>query len=365
MRVAAIVGSCLSLVAAGAGPAAAADCLRATPPAPTAPARHLRFGVTPQLAGSAGTAQQPARPVDRSRTLSALRRLRPPGRRLVVRLNRMFWSDGRAGIARYARLADRYAAHGFEVELQVRYHPPAGRAGDLDAWARYVRRVVRTFAARRAVVELSITNEANLPVSPNTSDGSFRGVVGALVRGIVAARREADRLGRRDLALGFTYAYRFTPASDDRFFAALGRRSTRAFRAALDHVGLQLYPGRFYPPVTADPAGDVVEALTLLRSCWMPKARLGRRTAIWITENGYATPARLGQARQARDATATIGAVARYAGTLNVTDYRWFNLRDNRSSGPGLFDAVGLLFDDYARKPAFGAMRRAIARYGR
>src|SRR3712207_1213840 len=46
------------------------------------------------------------------------------------------------------------------------------------------------------------------------------------------------------------------------------------------------------------------------------------------------------------------------------TDYRYLNLRDNDSLGPDLFDAVGLLFDDYREKQAFGAYRRAIERYG-
>ncbi len=54
----------------------------------------------------------------------------------------------------------------------------------------------------------------------------------------------------------------------------------------------------------------------------------------------------------------------RYSGTLGVTDYRYFNLRDNNSAGPDLFDAVGLLRDDYSRKPAFGVFRHAIAGFG-
>ena len=48
-----------------------------------------------------------------------------------------------------------------------------------------------------------------------------------------------------------------------------------------------------------------------------------------------------------------------------MTDYRWFNLRDNNSDGADLFSAVGLLRDDYSRKPAFASYRRAIRLHGR
>jgi Ca2+-binding RTX toxin-like protein len=47
-----------------------------------------------------------------------------------------------------------------------------------------------------------------------------------------------------------------------------------------------------------------------------------------------------------------------------VTDYRWFNLRDNDSAGTDLFAAVGLLRDDYSEKPAFATYRSYIDRIG-
>ena len=83
-----------------------------------------------------------------------------------------------------------------------------------------------------------------------------------------------------------------------------------------------------------------------------------------MTENGYATRGGAGEDRQAADLTATLDALARCSGTLGITDYRYFNLRDNRSTGPDLFDAVGLLFDDYREKAAFAAFRGAVAAHG-
>jgi hypothetical protein len=88
------------------------------------------------------------------------------------------------------------------------------------------------------------------------------------------------------------------------------------------------------------------------------------RTALWVTENGYPTNLGRGDATQAEDLRTTLDAVHAYSGQLGVTDYRYFNLRDNASRGADLFDAVGLLFDDYREKQAFGAFRDAIARTG-
>ena len=78
------------------------------------------MGVFPLAAGSAGAAQGEPAPEDPAKSLTALRALRPPGKELIVRLNRMFWADGDAGLERFAGLVDGYARAGFRSELQVR-----------------------------------------------------------------------------------------------------------------------------------------------------------------------------------------------------------------------------------------------------
>src|SRR5688572_7209909 len=82
----------------GTAPAAAQECLSAEPPAVSAPERPLRLGIFPLAAGSAGAAQAEPAPEDPAKAMAALGRLRPPGRELIVRLNRMFWADGDAGL---------------------------------------------------------------------------------------------------------------------------------------------------------------------------------------------------------------------------------------------------------------------------
>jgi hypothetical protein len=354
--------------AAAAEPLGGDYCLADDPPEITVPAKPLRFGTTPLLAGSAGLSQIEPEPESQPKAVSALRELRPRRRKLVLRLNRMFWSDGREAIRRYARIVDRFARAGFPSELQVRYHPPAGKEGDMDAWRRYVDDATRILARRKAVKALSITNEANFSVSPNTSDGSYAGVREAIIVGVLAANRRLRKMGRPGVKLGFSFAWRWAPNLDAGFWQYIGRRDNADFRHALDYVGLQAYPGLVWPPAplpTSTAGEDVVEALTLLRGCYLPQARLGREIDLWVTENGYPTNLGRSEAYQRSALADTLEQVHAYSGTLGVTDYRYFNLRDNRSGGLDLFDAVGLLRDDYSPKPAFGELRDAIRRMGR
>jgi hypothetical protein len=367
----ALAGVSVATILAAGGSAARAQaggdlCLSANPPPISGPPERLRFGITPLAAGSAGATQAQPKPEDPQAALRELQRLRPARRQLILRLNRMLMSDGEAGIRRYASLVDGYAAAGFDSELQVRYHPAPDQVGDMGAWTGYVKSAVDILGKRPAVQALTITNEVNFPVSPNTSDGSFAGALQAIVTGVVEARRELDRIGRPDVELGFSFAWRWLPTSDADFWRRLGALATPEFRNALDYVGLQIYPGLVYPPVSTPQAAgdDTVEALTLLRDCYMPQAGVGRNVDLWVTENGYATNLGRTEPDQRVALKATLDSVHRYSGTLGVTDYRWFNLRDNDSAGTDLFAAVGLLRDDYSEKPAFATYRSYINRIG-
>jgi len=350
-----------------AGPDPTAPCLAAEPPPLSASGHRLRFGVSPEAAGTVGAGQGEVVPEDAGKADAALHRLRPGNRTLVVRLSRLFMADGGRGIRRLARRARHFAAEGFLVESQVRYHPPPEAEGDMAAWMRFVRRSARRLGRNPALTALTITNEVNLPISPNTSDGAFAGALRAIVRGIPAAERTLARIGRRDVSLGFSYAYRWLPDSDVAFWDDLGAQGTKRFRRALDYVGVQLYPGLFWPPtLLTETAGEAtLEALTLVRDCYMPRAGLGARKELWITENGYATNLSHTEARQATELEDTVALVRRYSGTLGVSDYRYFNLRDNRPAGTDLFDNVGLVRANYSRKPAFSMYRRLVRRFGR
>jgi len=327
----------------------------------------LRFGIDPGIAGSTGTVQQPTVADHPRRDLAALRRLRPTHRLLVLRLNRLFWSDGNAGIARFKREAARYARAGFDVEIQVRYHPGPGEAGDLGAWRRYVRHVVDAFSRNPRVVAMTITNEVNVAISPNTSDGAYPRAEDALIEGIETARREA--LNRRDprLRFGFTFAYRFVPSQDAAFFSDLRAHGGRWFARSLGFVGLDFYPGTVYPlSIAAGYRAEFAQAAGTLRDCWMPLAGIGRRIPIWITDNGVPSGASADRA-QAAALWQRVYAAQDYSGTFGITDYRWFNLREevlNPTVAPFSFSSNGLLRADHTAKPAFADYRALIERLG-
>jgi hypothetical protein len=344
----------------------------------------LRFGIDVGLAGSAGGTQLPSTPDDQAKDLSAVHALTPSGRVEVVRLNRLFWSAGQSGIDSFRQQVARYSRARFEVELQVRYHPPQGKAGDIRAWVAYVRHVVDSFGANRHVVDMTITNEVNVTFSPNTSDGSYAGAERALIAGVKAAHAEAVAKGFGQLRFGFTYAYRFSPQGDASFFSYLGQHGGASFARALGFVGLDFYPGTIYPPVMASTdsyRSELVQAAGVVRDCYLAKARIGRAVPIWFTENGvpspgpcpsapFMTPAcEASENQQAAALTQLTRAACAYAGTFNITDYRWFNLRDSSSTGlqtllGPTFSAFGLLRGDYTAKPAFWEYRSAIRACG-
>ena len=322
------------------------------------PGPRLRFGINP--AGTAGALGPPVDPVPDSpgRTREALELLEPgPGAPFYVRLNRFFWSLGPPGIRHYMKLARRYARRGYLVELQLRYHPRPEQEGDVDAWVRFVRRVVRKFGAIPNVRALQVTNEVNFyPIAPDASDSFYAGAREALVRGVIAAKRKARRLGHDQLKIGFNWAYRTDPGREQEFWAEVGALGGERFVKAVDWVGLDAYPGTIFPPVEA-PGGyrdGMVNALSVLRECYLPIAGIGPAVPIKVEENGYPTlePVR-SYAEQVVAMREMVGAVHEFRGNYNVTDYRWFDLRDHRTSSLNFQQQYGILRDDYAPKPAF------------
>lgn len=346
-------------------------CLPVPPAAHPRPAAALRFGVDPGEAGNpVPVSTQTVAPADPAKELAALRGLRPRHGRLVIRLNRLFWSGGTPLLDQFAAEARRYAADGFDVEVQVRYHPTAAEAtqaaaGNLDGWVAYVQRVVNVLGANPRLVSLTITNEVNFDVSPNTSDGAYPGSWPALVDGVEAAAAQIARHGwQHRIAVGFTFAYRFNPATDAALFRYLGAVGGAAFRHALGFVGIDDYPGTVYPPALPpgdSPGAELASAIATMRDCYLPMAGIPASTPLWVTENGFSSAApQHTAAQQAAAVVSMVDAVRAVGGTYHVTDYRWFNLRDNDSAGHGTFDQDGLLLDTYAPKPAYAAYQRLL-----
>ena len=363
MRSGAILVLLAALGLGGAAPARAQDCLADLGTPPSRPGPPLTFGITPAgEAGALGPAVAPV-PDDPQKTLAALDRLRAPAAPFVLRLNRLFWSDGDVALRRFDDLVRRYTGAGYAVELQVRYHPRPDQEGDIGAWVAFVRQVVDRFGPNPRVWGLQVTNEVNFTISPDSSDGSYTGARDALIEGVKAAHDEAASKGYANLRVGFNWFYRMDPSTEDAFWGYLRDHGGPAFTKAVDWVGLDAYPGTFFPPV--EPPGGhregMVNAMGTLR-CELTGIGIPEKTPIHIEENGWPTqpPAR-SYDQQVQVLQAMVTAVNDFRGTFNVTDYRWFDLRDHRTSSTNFQHHYGLLEDDYTPKPAFAAYARLIA----
>ena len=337
----------------------------AVTPEPGAP--PLRFGITPAgEAGALGPAV-PAVPGSFRQDLQALRQLRPSRQTpFVIRLNRLFWSLGREGLRRYQRLAQRYTDHGYLVEIQLRYHPSPEQEGDIPAWTRFVREAVDRFGSNPGVVALQVTNEVNFTISPDSSDGAYKGARDALIQGVEAASDQVDRRGYSQLEIGFNWFYRMDPFTEASFWSYLRDHGGPAFISAVDWVGLDAYPGTIFPPVEL-PGGyrdGMVNAMSVLRDCFLPIAGIGPGVPMHIEENGWPTGPLRGEQQQVDALREMTGAVDEFRGTYNVSDYRWFDLRDHDSASLNFQHHYGLLLDDYTPKPAFAAYADQVAALG-
>lgn len=335
----------------------------------------LRFGIYPGgAAGSVADKPDPA-PEDSAARLAALQVLRAANGHLGVHIYTAYtgstaaddgtalWMDGEIAA---------YTAAGLDVELVVRYKPVGGVAATNAAgFAAFVRATVRRYGGNARFTSMQVTNEANLTGAPDASDGAFAGAVSALVAGVIAAKGEVRAGGYSQVRIGFNWASDASDVGGAGFWRTLGRVGGKPFADAIDWVGLDAYPGTWTPvldvaaPLLPQLAGQALDsALSTLRGCLMPAAGLGASVPIHVSENGFPTGPGRSETTQAAVLGEMVGAVALSAGTYNVTDYNWFDLRDSRSDDQNFESRYGLLRDDYSPKPAFAAYRALIAEYG-
>ncbi len=116
-----------------------------------------------------------------------------------------------------------------------------------------------------------------------------------------------------------------------------------------------------FPPVEG-PGGfrdGMVNAMSSLR-CFARTPGIPATVPMKVEENGWPTFPGRSRAMQADVLREMVTAVDDFRGTYNVTDYRWFNLRDGDSSSPQAFQHFGLLDSSYVEKPAFAVYRSLV-----
>ena len=334
--------------------------------ASTARMRPLVFGIYP--GGAAGTVGPSGRlvPDDLGKALAALKELRPPGRPFVVHLYASYSGpDGSSAADQVGRDVAQYSAARLQVELVLTYRPvDGGSTSDVAGFAAFARDTVRSLGSNRQFVSLQVTNEANVGGAPNASDGYYAGAKDALIKGVIAAKEQVRSTALHGIKVGFNWAY----STDDResdFWRYLGRHGGPAFAAAVDWVGLDLYPGTWSPPrdpsdLSGGTSVAVESALRIVRQRYIPLAGIPASVPLHISENGYPTGPGRTEAMQVAAMKAAIAAIESERARYNVTDYRWFDLRDADSTSDSFESRYGLLNDDYSPKAAFAVYRDLV-----
>jgi hypothetical protein len=327
---------------------------------------RVRFGIYP--GGGAGTIGPEAAPMpeDSAKRLAALRLLR--GRHpFVLHLYVNYTgADGVSAVAQLGRELAQYERAGFQIELVLCYRPrDGGSSGQVAGFAKFAKDAVESLGSSRDLVSLQVTNEANVAGSTGMTDGSYRDARDALVTGVIAAQHEALHLRFSWLKVGFNWSYE-TGRGQPAFWRYLHRRGGAAFARAVGWVGLDVYPGTWGLPIDVthlarSTATAMRNALRSVRLRYIPLAGLRSHVGIHVSENGYPTGPGRTPLMQAAVMRAAISAIHAASRRYNITDYRWFDLRDANSAGASFEDRYGLLYDDYSPKPAFETYRELIA----
>jgi hypothetical protein len=230
--------------------------------------------------------------------------------------------------------------------------------GDIDDWTAFVRQVARQVGERPS--SLQITEEPNNPHAEAGGDGSSPNLLQALVEGVRAARDEARRLGL-PVQVGFNACPAFDP--DQVFWRELARIGGGDLARAVDYVGFDFFPDVFRPVPFERLRPAVEGVLTQFRRVSLAAGGIPASVPIRITENGWPTGPDRPPDRQAIMLETIVRTIHDLRGTLNITHYEFFSLRDPGGDGPG-FREFGLLREDYSPKPAFETYRRLIAELG-
>ena len=235
--------------------------------------------------------------------------------------------------------------------------------GDVEGWLEIIRVTIRRYGPYLAV--LQIAEEPNNPDASLGGDGAFPHVHEAIIRGVVAAKEEAQRHGY-NIQVGFNAALSFDP--NDTFWPRIATLVTPSFLHALDYVGLDFFPDVFRRLAPDGVFGDLrssVEAvLKHYREVNLKTGNIPPSIPIHIGENGWPTGTGRSYERQAITLETIVNTIYQHRIAFNVTHYEYHALRDGDSTKTDLFYQFGLMRDDYTPKPAFDVYRRLIAEFG-
>ncbi|HEY7146173.1 MAG TPA: hypothetical protein VH637_18185 [Streptosporangiaceae bacterium] len=324
-----------------------------------APRGGLLFGVYPGSATGDDAGRIVTGPPDVPRRIDdALDELQgPAGRAFAVRAYRIFTDpadSSQSALPETPAGFGRYLGRGRVLDLVAQYH---SAAGDVPGYCAFLEELVDSYGDR--IGSLQVGEEPNVTGNPSL-DGWYPRVTEAIVSGVAAAKARARRFP------GLTVGINTTPLAGPgrTFLAELTAAGRDRFIASLDYVGLDFFPDVFRPVPVPQLSNVVAGLLADHRGRVLAPAGLGHLPLV-ITEHGWPTGPGRPPGRQAQVLSAVVETIVGHAAALNITGYSHFALRDACTARTGLFCQFGLMTDDYAPKPAFGAYRDLIRSCGR
>ena len=326
-------------------------------PSPHKTGPRFVFGIYPGSGTGTGSGAVQGSADDPVHIQEALALLQPEQRPFVIR-GYVLYAGASQTTAVTPDNVIQYLVDGRQLDLALCYRDPEG---DVKAWTSFVRECVRHYGPH--LTSLQIGEEANT-AGPG-GNGGFPNVRQAVVKGVLAAKDEVQRLGC-EAAIGINATLIFNPSDD--FWPSLAVLGQQPFVDALDYVGLDFFPDVYRPIL---PAGSltalcdaVVAVLKHFRTVNLASGNIAPSVPIHITENGWPTSPTRSDEQQAAVLETIIRTLYEHRTELNITHYELFDLRDADSSTPEFGYQFGLLRDDYTPKPAFERFRQLIAELG-
>jgi len=334
------------------------------PPARSAGAPKLTFGIYPGGALGSGIGILSGKTNDPEHIINLMDRLRGERKPFIVRCYLHYIDSSPDWTGRSSQPEDflQYAGHGRKIDLVLSY---TSKKGNVAGWIEFVRAAVRRYGSKVAM--LQVTEEPNLTISP-TIDGSFPNVREALVQGVIAAKEEASFQGIDKLQIGFSAVPSFEADDfNNEFWKAIGTLGGDTFARSLDYVGLDIFPDVFFPLAPLGLPDDVRHFVEVALRSFREETLLAGIPAtvpLHVSENGWPTGPERSYEHQAESLETIIRTINEYRGNYNVTHYELFDLCDAQSLDPGLFSQFGIARDDYTPKPAFDVYRLLIEELG-
>ena len=327
-------------------------------PSPTEQA-SITFGIYPGSATS-GSSEIPQRPNDNLAQIdAALTCLQGAAPHFIVRGYMQYVGNGNT-VNKTPAAVELLVNDRRRLDLVLCFRDPDS---DIDAWCDFIRATVQQYGPYLA--SLQITEEPNNPRPEAGGDGSTPRVIEAIAAGIPAAKRAAREFGYQ-----FEVGFNATPSFDmaGQFWTQIGQIATASFLEALDYVGFDFFPDVFRPLAPDGEPGDIRSSVTaVLNGYRNTSLRVGNIPAhipIHVCENGWPTGEHWSYERQSAILDMIVRIIAEHRAALNITQYIYFDLRDEDSANPDRFQHFGLMRDDYAPKPAFETYRRLVSEFG-